>query len=54
MIGFTNLTERDKNWGAFFTAPETKSLFSLPRYTFEDLVTNVNNTVVTSAVYSQI
>jgi hypothetical protein len=54
MIGFPNLGERDKDWDAFRAAPETKALFALPKYTFEDLVTNVDNTVLTPAAYSQI
>jgi hypothetical protein len=54
MIGFSNLADRDKSWGAFFVAPETRSLFSQPKYTFEDLVSNVNNTVLVPAPYSQI
>jgi hypothetical protein len=54
MIGFANLAERDKAWDAFRAAPETKALFALPKYTFEDLVTNVDNTVLTPAACSQI
>jgi hypothetical protein len=54
MIGFTNLAERDKNWDAFRSAPETKTLFAKPQYTFEDLVSNVDNTVLTPTAYSQI
>jgi hypothetical protein len=54
MVGFTNLAERDKAWDAFRSAPETKSLFSQPKYTFEDLVSNVDNAILTPAAYSQI
>jgi hypothetical protein len=54
MIGFADLAERDKAWDAFRAAPETKALFALPKYTFEDLVTNVDNTVLNPAAYSQI
>ncbi|HEY4709947.1 MAG TPA: NIPSNAP family protein [Candidatus Acidoferrales bacterium] len=54
MIGFANLAERDKAWDAFRSAPETKVLFGQPKYTFEDLVSNVDNTVLTPAAYSQI
>jgi hypothetical protein len=54
MIGFANLAERDKAWSAFFTAPETRALFTLPKYTFEDLVTNIDNSVLAPAPYSQI
>jgi hypothetical protein len=54
MIGFTNLAERDKDWDAFRSAPETKTLFAKPQYTFEDLVSNVDNSVLAPAAYSQI
>lgn len=54
MIGFANLGERDKAWDAFRAAPETKALFGLPKYTFEDLVTNTDNQILTPAAYSQI
>jgi NIPSNAP len=54
MIGFANLTERDKNWSAFFTAPETKTLFGQAKYSSPGLVSNVNNTILTPAAYSQI
>ena len=54
MIGFANLAERDKSWDAFRAAPETKALFGLPKYTFEDLVTNTDNQILTPAAYSQI
>jgi NIPSNAP len=54
MIGFANLTERDKCWSAFFAAPETKTLFGLPKYSAPGLVSNVNNTILTPAAYSQI
>jgi hypothetical protein len=54
MIGFTNLAERDKCWSAFFTAPETRALFTQPKYTFEDLVTNIDNAILAPAAYSQI
>jgi hypothetical protein len=54
MIGFANLAERDKAWDAFRGAPETKTLFGLPKFTFEDLVTNTDNQILTPAAYSQI
>jgi NIPSNAP len=54
MIGFANLGERDKAWDAFRAAPETKALFGLPKYTFEDLVTNTDNQILAPAPYSQI
>jgi hypothetical protein len=54
MIGFANLAERDKCWSAFFSAPETKSLFGQQKYSSPGLVSNVSNTILTPAPYSQI
>jgi hypothetical protein len=54
LIGFESLADRDKHWSAFFSAPETRTLFSNPRYTFEGIVSNVNNSILTPAPYSQI
>jgi hypothetical protein len=54
MIGFANLTERDKAWDSFRAAPETKALFGQPKFTFEDLVTNTDNQILTPAAYSQV
>jgi hypothetical protein len=54
MIGFANLAERDKCWSAFFSAPETKILFGQQKYSSPGLVSNVSNTILTPAAYSQI
>lgn len=54
MVGYENLAARDKLWGAFMSAPETRALFSDPRYAFEGIVSNVNNQMLTPAPYSQI
>lgn len=36
------------------SAPETKTLFSDSRYSFEGIASNVNNQMLTPAAYSQI
>jgi hypothetical protein len=54
MLGFQDLTDRDKKWEAFRSAPEWKKLSSSPRYTFEDIVSNITNVILNPAPYSQI
>ena len=47
MIGFAGEPRREgtRPGEAFRAAPETKTLFAQPKYTFEDLVTNIDNQV---------
>ncbi len=54
MISFPTLADRDKNWATFFGSPEWKALTSNPRYSFEPIVSNVDNEILTPAAYSQI
>lgn len=54
MIGFPSLADRDKNWATFFGSPEWKTLTSNPRYSFEPIVSNVDNEILAPASYSQI
>ena len=54
MITFATLADREKNWAAFFGAPEWKALSSDPRYSFEPLVSSVDNAILSPAPYSQI
>ena len=54
MLSFTDMTERDKCWKAFFATDAWKRLSTLPRYTFEQLVTKVSNEILTPSDYSQI
>ncbi|HTZ75726.1 MAG TPA: NIPSNAP family protein [Candidatus Aquilonibacter sp.] len=54
MISFPTLADRDKNWAAFFGSPEWKALTSNPRYSFEPIVSNVDNEILAPAAYSQI
>jgi hypothetical protein len=54
MLSFDDMTDRAKKWDAFRTAPEWKKLSTSPRYAFEELVSNITNTILTPAPYSQI
>jgi hypothetical protein len=54
MLTFTDMTERDKCWKAFFATEAWKKLSTLPRYTFEQLVTKVSNEILAPTEYSQI
>ena len=54
MLSFEDLVDRNKKWDAFRSSPEWKKLSSLPRYTFEDIVSNITNVILRPAAYSQI
>jgi hypothetical protein len=54
MLGFEDLADRNKKWEAFRSAPEWKKLSSSPRYTFEEIVSNITNVILKPAPYSQI
>lgn len=54
MIAFPSLADRDKNWATFFGSPEWKALSGNTRYSFEPIVSNVDNEILTPAAYSQI
>jgi len=54
MLAFPDLAERTKMWKAFGSAPEWKKLSSAARYTFEDIVSNITNVILSPTSYSQI
>lgn len=54
MVGFPSLADRDKCWANFFASPEWKKLSSNPLYSFEGIVSNATNLIVTPTAYSQI
>ena len=54
MLGFATLADREKGWNAFLSAPEWKALNADPRYSFEPLVSTVNNQILAPTAYSQI
>jgi len=54
MLSYESIAERDKVWSAFANAPEWKAMQALPRYSFENIVSNITNVILTPATYSQI
>lgn len=54
MLSYEGIAERDKLWKAFATSPEWKAMTSDPRYSFEEIVSSITNTILTPAPYSQI
>ena len=54
MLCFDDLVDRNRKWQAFRAAPEWKTLSSSPRYAFEEIVSNITNTILTPTPYSQI
>jgi len=54
MLSFESVSEREKHWNAFRTAPEWKALSSEPRYAFESIVSSITNVILTPVPYSQI
>jgi hypothetical protein len=54
MVGFEDFADRTKKWEAFIDSPEWKKLSTSPRYTFEELVINITNVILSPAPYSQI
>lgn len=54
MLSYESVAVRDKLWSAFANAPEWKAMQALPRYSFESIVSNITNLILTPAQYSQI
>jgi NIPSNAP protein len=54
MLSYESVAVRDKLWSAFANAAEWKAMQSLPRYAFENIVSNITNVILTPAPYSQI
>jgi hypothetical protein len=54
MLSYESVAERDKKWSTFVNLPEWKSLSGQPRYSFEELVSNITNLILTPTAYSQI
>lgn len=54
MLSYESVSEREKHWKAFSTAPEWKALSSEPRYAFESIVSSITNVILTPVPYSQI
>jgi hypothetical protein len=54
MLSFADLNQLNDLWGAFHDDPEWKKLNTVPEFTFEPIVSNITNLVLTPAAYSQI
>jgi hypothetical protein len=54
MLSYQSVSERDKLWAAFASAPDWKALSSQSRYAFEAIVSNITNVLLAPAPYSQI
>ncbi|HEV2426094.1 MAG TPA: NIPSNAP family protein [Terriglobia bacterium] len=54
MLAFDDLSSRNRLWSVFGGSPEWKKLSSDPRYAFEEIVSNITNTILSPAGYSQI
>lgn len=54
MLGFSDLAQREALWQAFFSSPEWKQLTGDQRFAFEDIVSNVSNSILTPLECSQI
>ncbi len=54
MLAFGSLSERNRLWRAFDTAPAWQKLSHEERFAFEPIVTNVTNLILSPAPYSQI
>src|SRR5271156_5576937 len=54
MLSFADLAEMNVKWDAFRNAPAWKTLSSDPRYSFESIVSNISNLLLSPTSYSQI
>ena len=54
MLSFPDLTQMNAMWDAFRNDPEWKKLQADPRFSYDQLVVNITNLVLSPAAYSQI
>jgi hypothetical protein len=54
MLTFDNMQELEKSWAAFSADPEWKKLQSSPRYSYEAIVSNISNLILSPLAASQI
>jgi hypothetical protein len=54
MLCFNSLAERDAKWDAFRSSSEWKALSTNPHFAFEDIVSNITNSMLAPTAYSQI
>ncbi|MBV9085308.1 MAG: NIPSNAP family protein [Acidobacteriaceae bacterium] len=54
MLSFPSVAEMDSKWDAFRSDPQWKKLSASPKYSYESIVTNITNLILSPASYSQI
>ena len=54
MLVYEDMAAHDKQWSAFSADPEWKKLSTTPGYTDPEIVSNISNTYLRPAAYSQI
>lgn len=54
MLSFPDISEMNANWEAFRDDPQWKKLTSDARFNYDQIVTNIDNLILTPAKYSQI
>lgn len=54
MLSYPSIGDMKRLWNAFSNDPDWKKLSSSPKYSFEPIVTNVDNLVLNPTSYSQI
>jgi NIPSNAP protein len=54
MLVFDSLADRDQKWAAFRGSDDWKSYSTQPKYSFEPIVSNISNFILTPTAYSQI
>jgi hypothetical protein len=54
LLTFPDMAAREKSWDTFRSDPEWKKLSATPGYTDPEIVTNISNTLLKPAPYSQI
>jgi NIPSNAP len=54
MLSFADMNDMNAKWEIFHDAPAWKKLKTSPRYSFEEIVSNISNLILSPATYSQI
>jgi hypothetical protein len=54
MLTFPNMEARDRNWATFVADPEWKKLSTTPGYTDAEIVSNITNSILSPARYSEV
>ena len=54
MLSFASMEDLDKSWAAFGADPAWKKLSASPRFSFEQIVSNISNQILTPLAASQI